>query len=184
MKSNIQNEKIVNTVGGIPTTPVGPILVAASAQGVTRVHLSTMDEFESEAIPKVQIQSGKAKEILNKTIQQIHEYFEGKRKSFEVPLDWSGLGAFAQCVLQTTYKIHFGQISTYGSIARDIGNAKASRAVGGALGRNPFTLIVPCHRVIARDGSLQGFSSPGGLQTKIWLLEFEGRKMKNGKVVL
>jgi len=184
MKSKIEEEKIMNAVGGIRITPVGPILVAASAQGITRVHLSTMDEFESEAIPKIQIQDYKAKEILNKTIQQIQEYFEGKRKRFEVLIDWSGLSSFAQRVLRATYEIRFGQINTYGNIARDIGQGKASRAVGGALGHNPFALIVPCHRVIARDGGLQGFSSPGGIRTKLWLLEFEGRKMKDGKVVL
>jgi methylated-DNA-[protein]-cysteine S-methyltransferase len=183
MISATQQEENINAAGGIPITPIGAIRVSASPQGVTRVHICAPEEYRNEALPEHQNQNGTAREILEQTIRQIQEYFEGKRRQFEVAIDWSGLSGFTRRVLQATRKIGYGQISTYGDIAKEIGQTKASRAVGGALGRNPLVLIVPCHRVIAGDGGLQGFSSPGGVKTKLWLLEFEGRKMRNGKVV-
>ncbi|MCL2640264.1 MAG: methylated-DNA--[protein]-cysteine S-methyltransferase [Phycisphaerales bacterium] len=89
-------------------------------------------------------------------------------------LDWPQVSAFCRQVLETTCKIKRGQVRTYGEIARELGNAKASRAVGAALGSNPWPLLVPCHRVVGANGQMTGFSAQGGVETKRRMLALEG----------
>jgi len=102
--------------------------------------------------------------------KQIAEYFEGKRKEFFLNLDPHGT-KFQKMVWRQLEKIPFGQLVSYGEIARVIGNPKASRAVGSANGKNPIAIIIPCHRVIGSDGNLTGYG--GGLWRKEWLIEYE-----------
>ncbi len=92
----------------------------------------------------------------------------------EVVLDESGLEPFARHVYAATRAIDPGAVATYGEIARAVGDPGAARAVGAALGANPYPVIVPCHRVLAADGALHGFSAPGGITTKRRMLELEG----------
>jgi methylated-DNA-[protein]-cysteine S-methyltransferase len=99
------------------------------------------------------------------------EYFEGKRHAFDLPFDLSGGTLFQQSVWRALLQIGFGQTSTYGNISQKIGNPKAVRAVGSAVGRNPLGIIVPCHRVLGGDGSLTGYA--GGLARKTALLRLE-----------
>jgi methylated-DNA-[protein]-cysteine S-methyltransferase len=108
------------------------------------------------------------------SVEQIRSYLDGMHTDFEIPIDLSILTDFQQHVLQATQKIPRGQIATYLEIARKIGNPKAVRAVGQALGRNPIPIVIPCHRVIASNGSLGGYSGRGGLETKAKLLQLEG----------
>ncbi len=103
--------------------------------------------------------------------QQLTEYFLGQRASFNLPLDAEGT-EFQQKVWQKLYQIPFGESWSYGQLARAIGNKNASRAVGAANGKNPISIIVPCHRVIGANGSLTGYA--GGLAAKQWLLKHEG----------
>jgi methylated-DNA-[protein]-cysteine S-methyltransferase len=91
----------------------------------------------------------------------------------EVPLDWRGIGSFERRVYEATRRIPPGVTCTYGELARDLGEPDAARAVGVALGRNPWPLVVPCHRVLAAQGKLGGFSAPGGVDTKRRLLAVE-----------
>lgn len=91
----------------------------------------------------------------------------------EVPLAWSRVGAFERRVYEITQRLATGETSTYGEVARALGDAGAARAVGVALGRNPWPLVVPCHRVLAAGGKLGGFSAPGGVATKERLLAIE-----------
>jgi methylated-DNA-[protein]-cysteine S-methyltransferase len=102
--------------------------------------------------------------------QQLQEYFEGKRTTFELPLNPCGT-EFQQRVWQELRAIPFGETRSYGELARRIGNPNASRAVGLANGRNPLSIIVPCHRVIGANGKLTGYA--GGMERKEWLLNFE-----------
>jgi methylated-DNA-[protein]-cysteine S-methyltransferase len=104
--------------------------------------------------------------------QQLSAYFAGKLRKFEVSLAVEG-SAFQKQVWQALLDIPFGETESYGQLARRIGNEKASRAVGLANGRNPISIIVPCHRVIGADGSLTGYG--GGMERKKWLLEHEKR---------
>ena len=114
--------------------------------------------------------------ILLETERQLKEYFEGRRSVFSLLLDPIGT-EFQKSVWRALSTIPFGETRSYGDIARQIGNEKAVRAVGAANGRNPISIIVPCHRVIGSTGDLTGFA--GGLEVKACLLSLEG--VKNGK---
>ncbi len=107
---------------------------------------------------------------------QIREYLAGRRRAFRLILDWGVVTPFQRRVLRAAMRIPYGQTRTYGQIARAIGAPRAARAVGQALGANPFAPVVPCHRVIAGDGSLGGFSAADGLKIKRKLLQMEAGK--------
>lgn len=109
--------------------------------------------------------------VLRKAARQLTEYFDGKRSAFDLPLDFSYGTAFQQAVWRTLCRIDAKSSSSYGAIARALKNPNAVRAVGSAVGRNPLTIIVPCHRVLGSDGSLTGYA--GGLERKQALLQLE-----------
>src|ERR1700722_2536904 len=110
--------------------------------------------------------------ILLRTEGELHEYFAGKRRGFSVPLDLRGT-AFQKQVWEALLGIPYGETRTYGQLAAQLGNPRATRAVGAANGRNPVAIIAPCHRVIGFSGKLTGFA--GGLEAKALLLNLEGR---------
>lgn len=110
--------------------------------------------------------------ILVQAERELREYFAGERRSFSVPLDASGT-AFQKKAWAVLLTIPYGETRSYGQLAAQVGNPKASRAVGAANGRNPISIIVPCHRAIAADGALTGFA--GGLDAKRHLLALEAR---------
>lgn len=109
--------------------------------------------------------------VLLETKRQLHEYFAGSRHRFELELDFTGTD-FQKSVWQALLTIPFGETRSYSQIAQQIGNPKAVRAVGAANGRNPISIIAPCHRVIGASGGLTGFA--GGLEAKQYLLALEG----------
>ena len=104
--------------------------------------------------------------------RQLEEYFEGGRDVFDLPADLTGVPAFQTHVLEELARVPYGQVTTYGALARTIGNPRAARAVGGALNRNPVPIVLPCHRVVGSTGSLVGYG--GGLDRKRALLQLEG----------
>jgi len=108
--------------------------------------------------------------MLKQAARQLDEYFAGDRREFSVPLDLIGT-AFQISVWRSLEAIPFGDTLTYGEIAAQLGKPEASRAVGAANGRNPISIIVPCHRVVGANGSLVGFA--GGVEKKAWLLGHE-----------
>ncbi len=110
--------------------------------------------------------------MLARAAAQLAEYFAGKRRDFDVPLAASGTG-FQQRVWRELAKIPYGETRSYGELARALGSPTASRAVGAANGKNPISILVPCHRVIAGSGALTGYA--GGVAAKKWLLEHEAR---------
>jgi len=109
--------------------------------------------------------------VLQQTRIQLNDYFNGRRSSFELPLDLSMGTLFQQKVWQALLKIPCGTTVSYGALSAAIGQPAAQRAVGGAVGHNPFSIVVPCHRVIGTDGSLTGYA--GGLERKTALLKLE-----------
>lgn len=113
----------------------------------------------------------KSNPVIEQTQQQLTEYFTGTRQEFQLPIKASGT-EFQQTVWRTLCDIPFGQTWNYGQLAQAIGNKNASRAVGAANGKNPISIIVPCHRVIGANGTLTGYA--GGLAIKEWLLKHEG----------
>lgn len=109
--------------------------------------------------------------VLENTKQQLEEYFANNRTEFDLPIKSDGTD-FQQTVWKTLTQIPFGETWNYGQLAKQIGNKNASRAVGAANGKNPISIIVPCHRVIGANGTLTGYA--GGLEAKEWLLKHEG----------
>ena len=104
--------------------------------------------------------------------RQLDAYFEGDLQRFDLPLDRRLMSRFVRSVLDRTERVGFGQVATYGQIARDLGRPSAARAVGAALGTNPIPIVVPCHRIVGANGRLTGYA--GGLERKEFLLRLEG----------
>jgi methylated-DNA-[protein]-cysteine S-methyltransferase len=108
------------------------------------------------------------------TCRRLRDYFAGRRVAFPEALDLAACGDFDRRVWRAARRIRYGEVVTYGTLAARCGARRAARAVGGALGRNPVPLIVPCHRVVRADGSPGGFSGPGGASLKARMLALEG----------
>jgi methylated-DNA-[protein]-cysteine S-methyltransferase len=118
--------------------------------------------------------------VLGQTAMQLQEYFEGKRQSFSLPLATDVGSAFDQKVWQSLQQQPYGQTTSYGALAlQALGGVQAARAVGAAVGRNPWLVVVPCHRVVGKNGSLTGFSA--GLAHKVQLLKLEGVACEGNK---
>jgi len=147
-------------------TPIGTLGVRTNHSGVYRIHLANdVDKNEPET-PRHQRSS-----ILKKALTQLQEYFDGERISFTVPLDLN-MPPFYKKALVEVAKIPFGETTSYQEIAKRAGNKKASRAAGSANANNPIAIFIPCHRVLATDGTLGGYG--GGLDKKMILLNHEG----------
>lgn len=153
------------------STPAGRIYLVASPNGIQKVL------FHRQPEPMVQkLNPAKpAHRWLSRAVRELSEYFEGKRKTFEFPLDLQGTD-FQRKVWMRLREIPFGQTCSYKDIAVGIGKPGATRAVGNANGQNSVCIAIPCHRVIAADGSIGGYS--GGLQFKRRLLKVEGIQLK------
>lgn len=162
-------------------SPVGPIVIAADSAGLTLLSIITKDDFPFFTQRTADADSAR---LVDMASSQLIEYFSGKRTDFVIPIDLSGVTDFQQEVLKETARIPYGQVCSYGEVAASIGRPRAARAVGGALARNPIGIIIPCHRVVAHDGRLHGFSSPHGIRTKAELLEHEGLLVEGDRVLL
>ena len=156
------------------TTPLGPMFACATEQGLCLLEFSNRKMLETEFKDLVKrlnavILPGKNAH-LEATREQLAEYFKGKRQNFSVPLHTPGT-EFQNQVWKLLQTIPFGETLSYEAMARKIGNPKAVRAVGTANGANRIAIIIPCHRVIGKDGNLTGYG--GGLERKKWLLDME-----------
>ena len=147
-------------------SPVGPIFLVASAKGLQGIF---WQKQTVKSVKKLDPSRPEEKIILS-VVQQLGEYFAGHRREFNIALNFSGT-SFQNDVWRALSKIPFGQTVAYKDIAKRIKNPKAVRAVGSANSKNPFSIIVPCHRVIAADGSIGGYG--GGIPAKRKLLEIE-----------
>ena len=174
------NEKTLPTAHSvliIELTPVGSIMVSASDEGITGLCFCDIQDF-TEMLAKGDAQgNGKAAEYLGLAAEQLTEYFRLYRKKFTLPLDLSGETYFTRKVLEAAAEIPYGTVISYGELADRIGKPGSARAVGGALGRNPVGIIIPCHRVVSRDGKLHGYSARGGIRKKAELLQLEGLRI-------
>jgi|TARA_B100001013_G_scaffold179996_1_gene108265 methylated-DNA-[protein]-cysteine S-methyltransferase len=156
----------------IISSPIGKLCVVKSNKGVRRILFANNYTFETylqNNFPHEKIVKNNFE--LKKVSNQIHEYFDLSRKEFSLDIDIQ-LSSFYITALTKVIEIPYGETSSYKSIAIKTGNPNASRAVGNANANNPLPIIIPCHRVIANDGSIGGYG--GGLQTKRFLLELEG----------
>ena len=153
-------------------SPVGKLKLVASGKGLVAV---LWQNDRPERVRLGELREDVKHPVLAETERQLTEYFAGKRQSFSVALDMRGT-PFQRNVWEALLAIPFGETWSYGQLAKRLGNPQANRAVGAASGRNPISIIVPCHRVIGSSGKLTGFA--GGLETKAQLLELEEKGAK------
>lgn len=148
-------------------SPVGPLFLAASEKGLVRLEFDSRMQEIDPAATRLQ----ESREVLAPYVGELEEYFSGRRRVFSFPLDLRGTEFQLKC-WRALSDIPYGETRTYRDIAQAIGHPRAFRAVGMSNNRNPVAIVVPCHRVIASDGSLCGYG--GGLDIKRKLLELEG----------
>jgi methylated-DNA-[protein]-cysteine S-methyltransferase len=159
----------------LPRSPIGPVYIALSARGVVAIDFSDGEEaFLSWIQKRTGVYPMRSPERMAEATHQVEEYLAGKRAAFDLPVDMRFLTDFQRTVLHAVMRVPRGEVITYGALARVIGRPKAARAVGRALGSNPIPIVIPCHRVLASDGSLGGYSGRGGVRTKADLLRLEG----------
>ena len=148
-------------------TPVGTLTLAATDDGLAAI---LWENDRPSRVPLHVVAEANQHPVLVEAERQLTEYFAGRRTCFELKTDVSGT-AFQRSVWNALVTIPFGETRTYSDIARQIGHPRAARAVGAASGRNPLSIVAPCHRVVGASGALTGFA--GGLETKAQLLELE-----------
>lgn len=151
-------------------SPLGNIAIAATAQGLAGLWFAEGQRYLPPELATWP--SAPEHPVLQQASAQLAEYFAGQRRTFDLPLDLSGGTAFQQLVWQALRGIVPGGTVSYRSVSLRIGKPAAMRAVGAAIGRNPLSIIVPCHRVIGASGALTGYA--GGLERKVALLQLEG----------
>ena len=156
-------------------SPVGKLKLVANDKALVAV---LWENDNPTRVRLTKLVEEQAHPILMKAEQQLNEYFAGMREDFSIALDMAGT-PFQRSVWEALLAIPFGQTKTYLDLARNLGNPQATRAVGAATGRNPVSIIVPCHRVIGSTGKLTGFA--GGLDAKAYLLLMEQRKTETGR---
>ncbi len=155
-------------------SPFGSLLLATSRRGLVRVAFpeedvdSVLERLARGVSPRIV----EAPAPLDPVRRELDEYFSGRRREFELDLDWTLVGRFGRRVLKVTSEIPYGGVQSYGEVAADAGSPRGSRAAGNALGSNPIPIVIPCHRVLRTGGALGGYG--GGLERKRWLLELEG----------
>jgi len=159
-------------------TPVGILRLVASDRGLRAVLWPKFSAHRAGISPRPRRHPDHP--ILQKTVQQLDEYFAGSRTSFDLPLDLEGT-RFQLAAWRSLAEIPFGATTTYGRQAAALGIPTAARAVGAANGANPICIVLPCHRVIGADGSLTGFG--GGLPVKRWLLDHEAQILSTRTIV-
>jgi methylated-DNA-[protein]-cysteine S-methyltransferase len=155
-------------------SPFGTLLAAATRRGLVQLAFpeenvdTALERLARRVSPRIVL----AAAPLDPVRRELEEYFSGRRRQFDLPLDWTLVGRFARKVLRVTSEIPYGGVLSYGEVAADAGSPRGSRAAGNALGSNPIPIVIPCHRVLRSGGALGGYG--GGLERKRWLLELEG----------
>jgi methylated-DNA-[protein]-cysteine S-methyltransferase len=167
-------EGLLDVAYATSDSPLGPLLVAATPRGLVRLALPNQDpdavvsELARAVSPRVLEHPARLDEVR----RELEDYFEGRRREFDLPLDWSLSHGFRRRVLRELERIPYGQTRTYAEVAARAGNRRAHRAAGSACGSNPIPLVVPCHRVVRTGGEIGNYG--GGPEMKEFLLRLEG----------
>jgi methylated-DNA-[protein]-cysteine S-methyltransferase len=148
-------------------SPIGRLEIVARGDSVVGLTIECDGELPHDSMPE------KNNAVLVTATKQLGEYFSGKRREFSVPVSLAGT-PFQTSVWDALAAIPFGSVRSYGDVGMTTGRSTAGRAVGGAVGANPVPIIIPCHRVLAGDGRITGYSGGNGIPTKVWLLDHEG----------
>ena len=163
-------------LGELNNTPLGDMRFAVSALGLVAVEWADSQSRLDRYLFRLKRSVEQNKKMTQPYAKELGEYLKGKRRDFTFAIDWSTLKPFQLKTLKAVYAIPYGEIQTYADIAMQIGHPNAYRAVGRANATNPMPLVIPCHRVIGRDGKLHGYGGGNGLPTKEWLLKLEKTK--------
>ncbi len=163
-------------IGSIKSTPLGEVWAAVSEHGLVTVEYGmTRKVFETNVRKQTKRDIEYSPKQVETIVKQVKEYLDGKRRGFDLAIDWSVLATdFQRDALRVVFSIPYGQTHTYADVAAQIGHPLAFRAVGRANATNPMPLVIPCHRVVGTDGKLHGYGGKGGIKTKEWLLKLEG----------
>ncbi|MBS1883780.1 MAG: methylated-DNA--[protein]-cysteine S-methyltransferase [Actinobacteria bacterium] len=166
-------EGLLDVAYATTDSPFGTLLLAKTPQGLVRIGLPGEDAeaLLAELAGRISPRVLKAPAGLDEERRELDDYFAGRRRAFELPIDWQLSHGFHLRARQEIAAIPYGQTRTYTDLAREAGNERAVRAAGSACSRNPIPLVVPCHRVLRSDGSLGGYA--GGLAMKEKLLQME-----------
>ncbi len=148
-------------------SPIGRLELTSDGEAITSLSIEPdghlpLDEHPERTTP-----------VLDEAVRQLGEYFAGTRKDFDLPLRQDGT-AFQRSVWDALGRLEYGQFTSYGELAAEIGRPGSGRAIGGAVGANPIPIIVGCHRVLSSTGRITGYSGGEGIPTKLWLLTHEG----------
>ena len=171
-----ESEGLLDVAYASVDSPLGPLTVAGTSAGLVRVAYAdyrSQDEILEDLAARVSPRVLEAPARLDPVRRELDEYFEGRRTSFDVPIDWTLTRGFTREVLKATARIPYGEVGSYASVAGQAGSPRAVRAAGNALGANPMPVVVPCHRVLRSGGALGGYT--GGIERKEFLLRLEGR---------
>lgn len=150
-------------------TPVGDIVLIADNKNLCSIYWPNQEPDKKKFL---NLERKDHSKVLRTVVKQLYQYFEGKRVVFDLPIKMVGT-TFQRKVWDALTTIKFGETASYRDIAKKVGNPKAARAVGAAIGKNPISIIIPCHRVIGANGKLTGFA--GGVVAKELLLDLESR---------
>lgn len=154
-------------------SPLGPLLVAASGRGLCRIAYDPEPEREAELLARaLGVRVLRSARPVEAARRQLAEYFEGRRRTFDLATDLRLVGDFGRAVLAGLARVPYGEVTTYGALAARAGRPRAARAVGAVMNRNPIPIVLPCHRVVGAGGKLVGYA--GGLERKEALLRLEG----------
>ena len=165
--------QLLDVAYDVVDSPIGPLLVAISDAGVCRIEFDAEPERDEEVLARAfGARVLRAPRAVDRARRELDEYFEGRRRDFDLELDLRPVADFHRTVLERLAEVPYGQVTTYGTLAARAGRPRAARAVGTVMNRNPIPIVLPCHRVIGASGKLVGYG--GGLDRKVALLELEG----------
>jgi methylated-DNA-[protein]-cysteine S-methyltransferase len=163
---------LVDVSFDVADTQIGPLLLAVTERGLCRISFDPEPDRETETLARTfGVRVLRAPRELDPVRRELDEYFEGRRRDFDLPLDLRGREGFSRDILERLSKVPYGEVTTYKSLAVEAGNPRAARAVGTIMNRNPIPIVLPCHRVVGSNGSLVGYG--GGLERKRLLLDLE-----------
>jgi methylated-DNA-[protein]-cysteine S-methyltransferase len=182
LSGRIAAERLADVSYAALDSPFGTLTAAVTERGLVRLAFpeedldAVLERLAARISPRI-VEAPAAPDAIRR---ELEEYFAGRRRRFELALDWTLVGPFGQRVLRAASAIPYGGVLSYTQVAAEAGSPRGSRAAGNALGSNPIPIIVPCHRVLRSGGALGGYA--GGPERKRWLLELEGAMAPAGSL--
>jgi methylated-DNA-[protein]-cysteine S-methyltransferase len=163
---------LVDVSFDIADTPIGPLLLAVTERGLCRISYDPEPERETDELARLfGVRVLRSPRQVDPVRRELDEYFEGRRRDFDLRLDLRSRTGFSRDILERLARVPYGEVTTYGTLAAAAGKPRAARAVGTVMNRNPIPIVLPCHRVVGSTGSLVGYG--GGLDRKRLLLDLE-----------